>query len=463
LLFAGEKQESQEIPGYGRLQATPDGRLFVFYYVSGADAKGHPVSENRLMELYPDGTHSAGVRVELEYPFTNFMTASERGGSAPSAIMDVLGTTVENPGINYARINLLNKVKASFDSSVTTTATGSELTLDGTPSQAAEGKIVGYAWQVGDKRATGQSIRQNMSHGGAVRVTLTVKDVQGDISRTSRMVQLPPAPYDFGLKQWGLVERIEAESFAREGGGVIHVRNDKIAASGLSLSHSDTKGHWLEWGFSIPTDDKYFLLARYAVPTNSARALTVDGEAKGDFAFPSTGGYGTDTVDNWGMTCLKADGHPTALALTAGKHLLRLENQNGLGLNLDYFELIAANTPFPSGKLAGFGQMQRDARQYLRPLEGTLAPTQITPEIGFCYHYLLGPLFPGDGVKDSPPSTLKLFEDGKELGPGHAVHVDIRQQGQGRYSHWNGTLYFAASDNSDPRTNGRKYTWQIAE
>ncbi len=38
------------------------------------------------------------------------------------------------------------------------------------------------------------------------------------------------------------------------------------------------------------------------------------------------------------------------------------------------------------------------------------------------------------------------------------VHADIRTQGQGRYSHWtrNG-LYLSASDNSDPRTNGRKY------
>ena len=66
-------------------------------------------------------------------------------------------------------------------------------------------------------------------------------------------------------------------------------------------------------------------------------------------------------------------------------------------------------------------------------------------------------------MKDVPPSTLRLFENGKELGPAHAAHVDIRAKGGGQFSHWNTTLYFSASDNSDPRTNGReyKYLWQI--
>jgi hypothetical protein len=55
-------------------------------------------------------------------------------------------------------------------------------------------------------------------------------------------------------------------------------------------------------------------------------------------------------------------------------------------------------------------------------------------------------------------SALRLFEDGRELGPAHASHSDIRQHGGGRYSHWGDQLYFSASDNSDPRTNGRRYS-----
>jgi hypothetical protein len=67
-------------------------------------------------------------------------------------------------------------------------------------------------------------------------------------------------------------------------------------------------------------------------------------------------------------------------------------------------------------------------------------------------------------------SEMRLFEDGREIGPAHTRHVDIRSLGRGRYSHYShegqrasdGTfaarLYFSASDNSDPGTNGRRYT-----
>jgi hypothetical protein len=462
LMFGGEKQESKEIPGWGRFQATPDGRLFVFYYTGGADAQGRALAENRLIELYEDGTFSPPVRVAMQHPMNSFFTATERGGSAPSATLDLLGQANGVDGISYARINLLNKVLASFDYTIKATPEGSEVSLDGSGSRAAAGKIVSYAWQIGDRQATGPMVQQKLLHGGSLPVTLTVKDAQGNTNRCTRTLQLPPAPYDFGLKQWGLVLRIEAEQFAAEGGGEpIHVRNDKLNASALSLSHSDPKGLWLQWEFDAPVADKYYLLARYAVPTNSARAVTLDGQPLGEFLFPSTGGYGSDTADNWGITAMQANGRPAALTLAAGKHTLKLENENGLGLNLDYFELRAAKAPMPAGSVPGWRAMQQDGIHWLMALSGTLSATRITPEIGFCYNYNLGPLYPGDGVKDVPPSTLRLFEDGKELAPAHVVHVDIREKGQGRFSHWITALYLSASDNSDPRTNGRKYTWQI--
>jgi len=53
----------------------------------------------------------------------------------------------------------------------------------------------------------------------------------------------------------------------------------------------------------------------------------------------------------------------------------------------------------------------------------------------------------------------QLYEDGQPLGPGGSLHADIGTLGDGRFSLWNdGYLYFSASDNSDPRTNGRQYT-----
>jgi hypothetical protein len=55
-------------------------------------------------------------------------------------------------------------------------------------------------------------------------------------------------------------------------------------------------------------------------------------------------------------------------------------------------------------------------------------------------------------------SPARLYEDGRALGPGNASHAVIGAQGGGRFSFWkDGNLYFSSSDNSDPRTNGRKY------
>ena len=58
-------------------------------------------------------------------------------------------------------------------------------------------------------------------------------------------------------------------------------------------------------------------------------------------------------------------------------------------------------------------------------------------------------------------SPVRLLEDGRALGPSNALHDDIGIQGGGRFSFWKGALYFSTSDNSDPRTNGRRYSLSI--
>lgn len=63
--------------------------------------------------------------------------------------------------------------------------------------------------------------------------------------------------------------------------------------------------------------------------------------------------------------------------------------------------------------------------------------------------------FDSDGV---PRSTLAVYEDGKPLGPGHASPRAVRHEGHGRFAHLRYMLLFSASDNSDPRSNGRRYT-----
>ena len=60
-------------------------------------------------------------------------------------------------------------------------------------------------------------------------------------------------------------------------------------------------------------------------------------------------------------------------------------------------------------------------------------------------------------------SDLRLFENDFELGPAHSAHIDIAESGAGRFSHWNGTLYFSSSDGSSPCTNAKKYRVLVTE
>lgn len=56
------------------------------------------------------------------------------------------------------------------------------------------------------------------------------------------------------------------------------------------------------------------------------------------------------------------------------------------------------------------------------------------------------------------PSPARILEDGRPLpGPANATHDDVRQIGGGRFSFWYDFVYFSTPDNSDPRTNGRRY------
>ena len=93
----------------------------------------------------------------------------------------------------------------------------------------------------------------------------------------------------------------------------------------------------------------------------------------------------------------------------------------------------------------------------------TLSPAAITPEAGY---NVMAPIparvaFPyavaWDTNADPRAANGQVLEDGRSLGPAHALHDDIRSLGAGRFSLWSGTLYFSSSDGSDPRTNGRTY------
>ncbi len=78
--------------------------------------------------------------------------------------------------------------------------------------------------------------------------------------------------------------------------------------------------------------------------------------------------------------------------------------------------------------------------------------------------YSMPELLERAGVPDSTEaheaSRVLLLEDGCALGPAHSLHAVIRASGCGRYSHWGDepALHFSTSDNSDPNSNGRRYS-----
>ncbi len=91
----------------------------------------------------------------------------------------------------------------------------------------------------------------------------------------------------------------------------------------------------------------------------------------------------------------------------------------------------------------------------------------ISPDDGFSYTILLDRSWaPGrliaqpDSAEEPAESSLILREDGRAISRPHSRLEDIRALGEGRLSHRGASVYFAASDNSDPRENGRRYDFE---
>ena len=92
----------------GRFHVTPDNRLFVAHLASGAAQDGRRVFENRIVEILPDGTASAPVRIPFRKPFTSYFTTTVRAGSSPSWTLEMLGLRDGAPNtLSYARVSLL--------------------------------------------------------------------------------------------------------------------------------------------------------------------------------------------------------------------------------------------------------------------------------------------------------------------------------------------------------------------
>jgi len=82
----------------------------------------------------------------------------------------------------------------------------------------------------------------------------------------------------------------------------------------------------------------------------------------------------------------------------------------------------------------------------------------IEHESGYAYRIHLEDVIGCIGdCENNEQSIVLLLEDGKELGPSHSPHHQVRELGVGRYSHWTNKLIFSTSDNSAPTKNRRRY------
>jgi hypothetical protein len=101
-------------------------------------------------------------------------------------------------------------------------------------------------------------------------------------------------------------------------------------------------------------------------------------------------------------------------------------------------------------------------------VDGRLDPSDISRERGNAFVAAIAPRVSriyavyGDDVGVPRSGPMTFAENGIPLGPDQAGHELIRKSGSGAYSHWGNTLYFSSSDGSDPRANGRLYTYRVS-
>jgi SAM-dependent methyltransferase len=85
------------------------------------------------------------------------------------------------------------------------------------------------------------------------------------------------------------------------------------------------------------------------------------------------------------------------------------------------------------------------------------------PDQGHCWTVHLPRLrYLADSPETPQRSPLMLYENGFPFVEPHMPHQYIRTEGSGLFSHWEDFLFFSTSDNSDPNTNGKHYSYTVS-
>ncbi len=101
LLVESDQGGADPVPVWARLHATPDGQM----YVVGAFTRNGALC-NAICTLSADGEPGALVPLSLDYPFRRFFTATERGGTLRSHLLDLYGEGEQECTLRYARVRL---------------------------------------------------------------------------------------------------------------------------------------------------------------------------------------------------------------------------------------------------------------------------------------------------------------------------------------------------------------------
>lgn len=154
-----------------------------------------------------------------------------------------------------------------------------------------------------------------------------------------------------------------------------------------------------------------------------------------------------DWLGGWPMEFVHEAELVRGMRADAGMELLRMETGRG---NTEFLFRPAGCSNYWDARLAD---------RAVRPLPGP-------------FEHLGGPVWRAalpdlsalaDTDQDPMRSPLRLLEDGQWLSYAHCHFPSLQRFGLGRYRHRGDSVLFSSSDNSDPNTNGRRYSYFLDE
>ncbi|MEJ6981373.1 MBG domain-containing protein [Pedobacter sp. P351] len=253
------------------------------------------------------------------------------------------------------------------------------------------------------------------------------------------------------------------------------IGTDSFSGS-LSRAPGENVGTYVINQNTLALSGNYILNFTSANLTIASKAITVSAEAKtktyGD-ADPAL----TYTITSGAM--VGTDSFSGSLGRKAGENVGTYAiNQNTLALSSNYtLNYTGANlsigtksvTVTAEAKTKTYGDADPALTYTITSVTGSAVNTsnvfldisKVTSDGGFAYIIDVDPTQIGDSNEQPTVSTMKVFENGIQIGSAHSQHSDIRNAGMGLFSHYGTRLRFSSSDNTDPRTNGRVYTYSI--